>query len=98
MARKLPPAGQKCERKVEAKSHFHAKSFRWTHHGDSHVMVACPKTVERMGRVVKTRWVERGAPRQQCRLASRPGKVSLRVHAIVMPAKRGQCRRSYRKA
>lgn len=96
MSVKLPPSGQKCERTIIPKERFHQSSFRWAHKGPIHILIACPKTVQRGSRTVATRWDEKAPVRQQCKLATGKGKVTMLAHNLVVPAQGGQCRPNYK--
>lgn len=96
MAGKLPPSGQKCERTVIPKEKFHSSSFRWKHTGDVHLLLACPKSVERGGKRHATRWDERAPIKKQCKLVDGKGSATLLVHNLVVPAKKGACRPNYK--
>lgn len=97
MAEKLPPAGQKCERTVIPKEKFHPASFRWAHKGPVHLLLACPKSVERGGKKYETRWDERAPMRKQCKLVGSKATATLLVHNIVLASEGGACRKSYKR-
>jgi len=82
---KIPKAGHKCERIVEAKSHFHPESFRWVKSGSGRILIGCPKTQE--GR--KTVWDASRRKGAQCRFARSTTTAGTRAHAVITARKSG---------
>lgn len=89
---------QKCEKIVKPTSAFHKASFRWVKRGSVFLLIGCPKTLDRGGRRIATKWSKNAPAGTQCRVRSSGAPAGTRVHAIVKRASGGRCGRGSHRA